>query len=72
MVKDDILVEYLSTENLNTIKESLKKIVKAHKESSAYFFTNLKTLKCRDDSDVRKFHLNCKDSSINGSNQATN
>ena len=55
MVKDDILVEYLSTENLNIIKESLKKIVKAHKESSAYFFTNLKTLKCRDDSDVRKF-----------------
>ena len=55
MIKDDILVEYLSTENLNLIKESLKKIVKAHKESSAYFFTNFKTIKCRDDSDIRKF-----------------
>lgn len=41
LVEDDILVEYLSSENLNKIKDCLKKIVKAHKESSAYFSSNL-------------------------------
>ena len=37
MLEDDILVEYLSSDNLNLIKESLQKIVVAHKDNSEYF-----------------------------------
>lgn len=60
MIKDEILVEYLSSDNLRVIRESLKEIAIAHKNNSAYFRNKIKFQKFRDDSDIRKQDFDAK------------
>lgn len=58
ILEDDILVEYLSSDNLTVIKESLLKIALAHKNNSQYFENKIQAQKFRDDSDIRKQDFN--------------